>query len=348
MRNQGFRYSHPVTTSHSTVSVGGVVKGVPVNDLATLVGNATGLSTSSGTSHWSHLTTLLIVVLVLLVGRVGNHGGVLLVLVDSPIEDVVVLEGFADKQVAEDLAQVGVIRLVIETQRASVVQVDGELVGESTAEDLGGSSHLLLHDAVILLLLGGRLQSLPGKRATAEVQHDIAQRLHVVTARLLHSQVGVDTGIAGSTGQVLVLTVRDVEVSLRVAVFLRQTEVNHIDLIATLANAHQEVVRLDVTVNEGLGVDVFDPGNELVRQKKHGLQGELAVAKIEQVLQAGSQEIDHHGIVVTLGAKPTHKWNAHTTGKGLVDTGLILQLGMLRLDALELDRDFFAGDDVGT
>ncbi len=62
--------------------------------------------------------------------------------------------------------------------------------------------------------------------------------------------MGVDGGVTGGTSQVLVLTVRDVEVRLRVAIFLSQTEVDDIDLISTLANAHQEVVGLDVTVDK--------------------------------------------------------------------------------------------------
>lgn len=114
--------------------------------------------------------------------------GVLLVLVDSPVEDVIILESLTDKQVTEDLAQVAVVGLVVETQGTSVVQVDGELVGEATAKDLGGGGHLLLHDAVVLLLLGGSLQALPGQRTAAEVEHDVSQGLHVVATGLLWCQ----------------------------------------------------------------------------------------------------------------------------------------------------------------
>lgn len=73
--------------------------------------------------------------------------------------------------------------------------------------------------------------------------------------------MSVDGCITGSPRQVLVLTVWDMEVSLRVAVFLCQSEVDDIDLISTLANPHQEVVRLDITMDERFGVDVLDTGN---------------------------------------------------------------------------------------
>lgn len=111
------------------------------------------------------------------------------VLVDGPVEDVVVLETLADEEITENFAQIAVVGLVVETQRASVVQVDGELIGKATAQDLGRSSHLLFHDTVVLLLLGGSLETLPGQGATTEVEHDVAQRFHVISAGLLYDTV---------------------------------------------------------------------------------------------------------------------------------------------------------------
>lgn len=71
----------------------------------------------------------------------------------------------------------------------------------------------------------------------------------------------VDRRITSSASQVLVLTIRDVQVSLRVAIFLGQTEIDDVDLIATFTNTHQEVVGLDVTMDEVSGVNVFHSGD---------------------------------------------------------------------------------------
>jgi hypothetical protein len=145
--------------------------------------SSAGVGSSSGGNMAS--TAVLVVLLALaLVGSLSNGLGVLLVLVDSPVEHIVVLEAFTDEEITEDLAEVRVVWLVVEAEGTGVVQVDGELVGEATAKDLGRSCHLLLHDAVVLLLLGGRLEALPGKRATAEVEHDVSEGLHVITAGL--------------------------------------------------------------------------------------------------------------------------------------------------------------------
>ena len=158
--------------------------------------------------------------------------------------------------------------------------------------------------------------------------------------------MGVDGGITSSSGQVLVLPIRDVEVRLWVTVFLGQTEIDDIDLVAALADTHEEVIRLDITVDEGLGMDVLDAGDELIGQQKNGLQGELAVAEVEKILQAGSEEIKNHGIVVALGTKPADKWDTDTTGERLVDTGLIFELGVLGLDRLKLDGNLFTRDNI--
>lgn len=94
-------------------------------------------------------------------------------------------------------------------------------------------------------------------------------------------------------------------------------------------------------------MDVFDTRNELIGKEQHSLQRELAVAEVEQILQTRSEEVDDHSVVVTLSTEPTHEGNANTTGKGLVDTGFIFELGVLCFDALEFDGNFFSRDDVG-
>jgi hypothetical protein len=70
--------------------------------------------------------------------------------------------------------------------------------------------------------------------------------------------MSIDRSISGGTGQVLVLSVRDVEVGFGISVLLGQTEVDDVYLISTLSNAHQEVVGLDITMDERLRVNILD------------------------------------------------------------------------------------------
>lgn len=85
--------------------------------------------------------------------------------------------------------------------------------------------------------------------------------------------MGVDGGVAGGAGEVFVLSVGNVLVRSGVAVFLSQAEVDDVDQVALLAEPHQEVVGLHVSVDEVLQVDVFDPA-DLV-QTKCGLKKKL-------------------------------------------------------------------------
>lgn len=172
------------------------------------------------------------------------------------------------------------------------------------------------------------------------MQLDIVLKKQV--AKLTNSQMGIDAGIAGCPRQVFILTIWYVEMGFWVTVLLSQTEVDDVDLVPTLSNAHQEIVRFDVTMDKGLGMNVFNAGNELIGQQKDRLQGEFAIAKVEQILQARSKEIQDHGVVITFCAKPTHKRNADPSSKRFIDTSLIFELWMLRFDTFQLDGDLFA------
>jgi len=165
--------------------------------------------------------------------------------------------------------------------------------------------------------------------------------------QLTNSQVGIDASVASSACQILVLTVRNVEVRLWVAVLLGQSEIDDVNLVTTFADAHEEVVRLDVTMDEGLCMDVFDAGDELIGKQENRLESEATVAEVEEILETRAEEIQDHGIVVTFGAKPAHKGNADTTSQRLVNASLVLELRVLSLDAFELDSNLFARDDVG-
>ncbi len=127
--------------------------------------------------------------------------------------------------------------------------------------------------------------------------------------------MSIDTSITSGTSQVLVLAVRDMEMRFRVSVLLSKTKVDDIDLVATLSNTHQEIVRLDVAVNEGLGMDVLDAGDELICKKQYCLQRELPIAKVEEVLQTRPKKIKHHSIIIALGAKPADKRDTDTSSE---------------------------------
>jgi hypothetical protein len=50
-------------------------------------------------------------------------------------------------------------------------------------------------------------------------------------------------------------------VGLGIAILLGKTEIDDVDLIATLSNSHEEVVGFDVTMDEVARVDVLDTGD---------------------------------------------------------------------------------------
>ena len=79
--------------------------------------------------------------------------------------------------------------------------------------------------------------------------------------------MGFDRSITGFTSEVVVLIVWHVYAVHGVAVLRGQTKIDNVDLVATLSDTHEEVVRLDISVDEVLVVDGFDKRDELLCQE---------------------------------------------------------------------------------
>ena len=65
----------------------------------------------------------------------------------------------------------------------------------------------------------------------------------------------------------LVLPIRNVQVGLGIPVLFRQSEIDDVDLVPTLADAHQKVVGLDIPVDKVARVNVLYAGDLYVRKR---------------------------------------------------------------------------------
>lgn len=86
--------------------------------------------------------------------------------------------------------------------------------------------------------------------------------------------MGVDGSVASSASQVFILAIRDVLVGASISVLLGQPKVNDVNKVALLPQTHKEVVRLDVSVNEVLGVYVFNTA-DLRTEQRTGSAGRM-------------------------------------------------------------------------
>lgn len=79
----------------------------------------------------------------------------------APIVGVVVFVALPVQQVQEDVAEVGVVWLVLELKCSAVVEVYGEFYGQMAALYFYGDGHLLLHDFLVFLHFVVSTYSLP-------------------------------------------------------------------------------------------------------------------------------------------------------------------------------------------
>ena len=76
-----------------------------------------------------------------------------------------------------------------------------------------------------------------------------------------NAQVCVDAGISGCPREILVFPVGDVLMRTGITILLGQAKVNDVDQVPFLPQAHEKIVRLDITMDEVLGMDVLNSTN---------------------------------------------------------------------------------------
>ena len=113
------------------------------------------------------------------------------------------------------------------------------------------------------------------------------------------------------------------------------------NLIGFPSEAHKEIIRFYVTMKKSLLMHVLNSINleclakgnavntrnlyktenwditmnrrcshHLISEHEHGLERELSTAVVEEVLEAGSEKINHHHIILSLHTKPLEVRNA--------------------------------------
>ena len=74
----------------------------------------------------------------------------------------------------------------------------------------------------------------------------------------------VDAGKTWRANEMCILGTSHVCLHLSISAFRSQAQVGHINLIPVLLYTHQKVLRLDVSMNDALGMDVLQTTDELV------------------------------------------------------------------------------------
>lgn len=98
----------------------------------------------------------------------------------------------------------------------------------------------------------------------------------------------IQTGIACCASQRFVVSVGDVFVCARILEPLGQSIVDQVNIVLPLANANEEIVRFDVTMEKTPRMNILTPLNHLVCQHQHSVERETTVAIVEQVFERGA------------------------------------------------------------
>ena len=106
----------------------------------------------------------------------------------------------------------------------------------------------------------------------------MADTFQIIASGLLFSLMGCNGGISGGSSQIFTILVWNM-VTLTIHVALGKTKVNDVDEVAGgFCRSDEEVIRLHITMDDSLGVDLLEVVHELDGHEQHGLDIELALA----------------------------------------------------------------------
>lgn len=119
---------------------------------------------------------------------------------------------------------------------------------------------------------------------------------------------------------------------VRVSVLLRQAKVDNVHYVCPLPDANDKIVGLDISVNKVTVVNEFQARYQLDSQHHGRLQGKPPPTIIEQILQARTQEIHHHNVVVAHTPLHVHAGYSHPPFEDTIHFCFIQQLRELGID----------------
>ena len=135
---------------------------------------------------------------------------------------------------------------------------------------------------------------------------------------------------------------------LNVTAFSSEAQVDDIHLVPIPPCTHQDILRFDVTVNDILRVNILKATEKLVGKHQDCLEGELAMAEFEEVLQTRSQKVEHHNIIFAFEHVVVNAWNTDTASKRSIEVNFSFKERFIFKGVFEFHGDLFAGFDVGS
>jgi len=113
--------------------------------------------------------------------------------------------------------------------------------------------------------------------------------------------VCVDGGVAGGSGQVFAVLVRNV-LAVAVLVALGETKVDHIDAVTSrFSSPDEEIVGLDIPVDNTVLVAFLNSLNHLNSNHQDSLEVQTFPARLEEVFERRSEQIHDHDVEADAG-----------------------------------------------
>lgn len=171
-----------------------------------------------------------------------------LLLTNDPVIHEIEIVALTHEEISHHRDKVLVIWLFLEFKFPTIVQKLAEFFRVSSSKVFDARYSLFNLDLLVLFFFGLGWQPLPRKCSPDKVHKHYSNLLQIIPSCLLYAEVCVQTGIASSPSETLIVFKWDMPACFWILIPLCQAEIDYENDMLVLARTDQEVIRLYVSM----------------------------------------------------------------------------------------------------
>ena len=175
----------------------------------------------------------------------------------NPIIFEIKFEPFPHKKVSKIRDELLIVRFLIKLQLSCIAEKLSKFFRVTLSQILNAGHSFFYLDLFIFFFFGLCWETLPGQTSSYKVHQYDPNLLQIISSRLFNTQMCIQTCIACSPCQRLVIFKRDMSSSFWILISFGKSKVNQIQYMLIFPCTNQEIIWFDISMKEAILMHEF-------------------------------------------------------------------------------------------